>query len=48
MENVIITGHYAGGTPHYLDRLMEIFLENLRRYQTGEPLFNVVDKRLGY
>jgi phosphoglycerate dehydrogenase-like enzyme len=48
MENVIITGHYAGGTPHFLDRLMEIFLENLRRYQTGEPLFNVVDKRLGY
>ncbi len=48
MENVIITGHYAGGTPHYLDRLMEIFLENLRRYQTGEPLVNVVDKRLGY
>ena len=48
MENVILTSHYAGGTPHYLDRLMEIFVENLRRYQAGEPLINVVDKRLGY
>jgi len=48
MENVIITGHYAGRNPHYLDRLMEIFLENLRRYQAGKPLINVVDKRLGY
>ena len=48
MENVILTDHYAGRNPHYLDRLMEIFLENLRRYQAGEPLMNVVDKRLGY
>jgi hypothetical protein len=22
--------------------------ENLRRYQTGEPLLNLVDKRLGF
>jgi phosphoglycerate dehydrogenase-like enzyme len=48
MENVVITAHYAGGTPHYLDRLMEIFLENLRRYQARTPLINTVDKRLGY
>lgn len=48
MENVIITGHYAGATPFYFDRVMEIFLENLRRYQDGETLINVVDKQLGY
>jgi D-2-hydroxyacid dehydrogenase (NADP+) len=48
MENIIITCHYAGGTPHYLDRLMEIFLENIKRFQGGKPLINVVDKRLGY
>jgi phosphoglycerate dehydrogenase-like enzyme len=48
MENVIITAHYAGATPHYNERALAIFLDNLRRYQAGEPLRNVVDKRLGY
>jgi phosphoglycerate dehydrogenase-like enzyme len=48
MENVIVTGHYAGATPHYDERAMAIFLDNLRRYKAGEPLRNVVDKKLGY
>jgi len=48
MDNVIITAHYAGATPHYNERAMAIFLDNLRRYRAGEPLRNVVDKRLGY
>jgi len=48
MENVIITAHYAGATPHYDERAMAIFLDNLRRYQAGEPLCNVVDKKIGY
>jgi len=48
MENVVVTGHYAGATPRYDERAMAIFLDNLRRYEAGEPLRNVVDKRLGY
>ena len=48
MENVIVTAHYSGATPHYNDRAMTIFLDNLRRYRAGEPLRNVVDKKLGY
>jgi phosphoglycerate dehydrogenase-like enzyme len=48
MENVIITSHYAGRNPYYLDRLIGIFTENLRRYQAGNPLIKVVNKRLGY
>ena len=48
MENVIITSHYAGVTPRYNERAIPIFLDNLRRYQAGEPLRNVVDKELGY
>jgi phosphoglycerate dehydrogenase-like enzyme len=48
MENVIITAHYAGATPHYNERALAIFLDNLRRYKAGEPMRNVVDKRLGY
>jgi phosphoglycerate dehydrogenase-like enzyme len=48
MENVIITGHFAGSTPFYFHRVLEIFLENLKRYRSGEPLINVVDKQRGY
>jgi phosphoglycerate dehydrogenase-like enzyme len=48
MENVVITPHHAASTPYLLDRFIEIFTENLRRYQAGEPLINVVEKRLGY
>lgn len=48
MENVIITPHMAGDTPHYDERALAIFLDNLRRYRAGEPLTHVVDKELGY
>ena len=48
MENVIVTAHYAGLTPHYEERAMAIFLDNLARYKQGKPLHNVVDKVLGY
>jgi phosphoglycerate dehydrogenase-like enzyme len=48
MKNVIITPHWAGATPYYIDRLLDIFTENLRRFQTGKPMINIVDKQLGY
>jgi phosphoglycerate dehydrogenase-like enzyme len=48
MDNVIVTAHYAGMTPEYDERAMAIFLDNLQRYQAGEPLRNVVDKEAGY
>jgi phosphoglycerate dehydrogenase-like enzyme len=48
MENVIITSHYSGMTPSYTERALAIFIENLRSYLAEEPLFNVVDKKLGY
>jgi phosphoglycerate dehydrogenase-like enzyme len=48
MPNVIITSHYAGLSPRYHERAVEIFLDNLQRYQNGQPLRNVVDKQLGY
>jgi phosphoglycerate dehydrogenase-like enzyme len=48
MRNVVITPHFAGMTPHYSTRVIEIFCDNLRRYQRNEPLRNVVDKQLAY
>jgi phosphoglycerate dehydrogenase-like enzyme len=48
LENLIITSHYSGLTPHYAERGVAIFLDNLQRYQNGDPLQNVVAKDLGY
>ncbi|MEZ4581035.1 MAG: D-2-hydroxyacid dehydrogenase [Caldilineaceae bacterium] len=48
LPNVIITSHYSGLSPEYDARALEIFLDNLHRYRTGEPMTNVVDKRLVY
>jgi phosphoglycerate dehydrogenase-like enzyme len=47
-ENVIITAHTAGSTPYYMDRLIQIVSENVRRFHAGEPLVNVVDIGAGY
>lgn len=48
MPNVLITAHYAGDSPHYHERALAIFLDNLRRYVAGQPLRNLVDKQRGY
>lgn len=48
MDNVIITGHYAGATSDYHKQCMDIFLKNLELYINGRPLINVVDKIKGY
>ncbi len=49
--NVIITPHVAGSarlTPKYLERLVEIFCENLKRFLNNQNMINVIDKRRGY
>ncbi|MAT97290.1 MAG: hypothetical protein CL608_09125 [Anaerolineaceae bacterium] len=48
MENVVLTPHVSGFTPHYDERATDIFAENLRRYLAGEPLLNLVDREEGY
>ena len=48
MENVILTPHIAGMTPHYNERAADVFAENLRRYLSGQPLLNQVDFAKGY
>jgi D-2-hydroxyacid dehydrogenase (NADP+) len=48
LENVIVTPHISGGTPRYMERAVELFCDNLRRYLAGEPLRNVVDPARGY
>ena len=48
MDNVIITPHMAGHTPIYMERVLELFHDNLRRYLGGERLRNLVDPARGY
>ncbi|TCO67642.1 MULTISPECIES: D-2-hydroxyacid dehydrogenase [Caldanaerobacter] len=48
MENVIITPHIAGITPHYMKRAMEILRENLIAYKEGRTMRNIVDLDKGY
>jgi phosphoglycerate dehydrogenase-like enzyme len=48
MENVILTGHYAGLRADYDVLALDIALDNLGRYIRGEPLRNLVDKERGY
>ncbi|MDA1036677.1 MAG: D-2-hydroxyacid dehydrogenase, partial [Chloroflexi bacterium] len=48
LPNVIITAHYAGGTPSYQERALAVFIDNLDRYQKGTPLRNRVDATAGY
>jgi phosphoglycerate dehydrogenase-like enzyme len=46
MTNVIITPHCAAASPRVAERHEQTLLENLRRFVVGEPLLNVVDKRM--
>ncbi len=48
LENVILSPHVAGFSPHYDERASDLFAENLRRYMSGEELLNLVDKEVGY
>jgi len=48
LPGVIVTPHISGYTPRYFERTLELFRDNLRRFVSGQPLRNVVDKRLGY
>lgn len=46
--NTILTPHVAGLGPGYMERLSEIFTENLGRIENGQPLRNEVDRARGY
>lgn len=48
LPNVIITPHVGGQKASRIDDMTKLFCENLRRWQRGARLYNLVDKRLGY
>jgi len=48
LPNVIVTPHTSGAMKDYWTPLVALFADNLRRFEKGEPLLNVVDKVAGY
>ena len=48
LPNVIVTPHTSWSSGRVLDRSVELFCDNLRRFAAGEPLLNVVDPSRGY
>ncbi len=48
MPNVLITPHIAGQSQYSGTRILDVFVENVRRYVSGYPLLNVVNKQAGY
>ncbi len=48
LPNVIITPHTSGAMEDYYTPLVALFSENLRRFEQGQPLLNIVDKAAGY
>ena len=48
LENVIITPHIAGWTPEYTNRVVDIFIENLKAFIDNKPMPTLVDKTTGY
>jgi phosphoglycerate dehydrogenase-like enzyme len=48
LENVLLSPHCADHTHDWLDKAMQLFIAEFERFRKGQPLMNVVDKKLGY
>jgi phosphoglycerate dehydrogenase-like enzyme len=48
LPNTIVSPHMSGDFEGWLEAVVRLFVENLRRFVAEEPLLNVVDKREGY
>ncbi|MHB8670977.1 MAG: NAD(P)-dependent oxidoreductase [Acidimicrobiales bacterium] len=45
---VRLSAHVSGSSPAMVDRIVELFCDNLRRFLAGQPLADVVDPSEGY
>ncbi|MGH2577513.1 MAG: NAD(P)-dependent oxidoreductase, partial [Actinomycetota bacterium] len=48
LRNTIVSPHMSGDFEGWLEAVVRLFVENLRRFVEGRPLLNVVDKPEGY
>jgi phosphoglycerate dehydrogenase-like enzyme len=48
LPNVIVSPHSAGVRPDHWEEVIDLFSENLRRFQRGDTLLNMVNSEAGY
>ncbi|MFO1313683.1 MAG: D-2-hydroxyacid dehydrogenase [Burkholderiales bacterium] len=48
MRNVILTPHITGMRDDYVERVLDIFADNLAAFESGRPMRNVFDLDRGY
>jgi phosphoglycerate dehydrogenase-like enzyme len=48
LPNVIVTPHISGNSPHYNEKAMDFFVDNLNRYCNNQNLLNLFDRERGY
>lgn len=48
LDNVILSPHCSAVYEEWAMQSFEMFIDNLRNWRTGKPLFNVVDPARGY
>jgi phosphoglycerate dehydrogenase-like enzyme len=48
MNNVILSPHLAGASPHYMSRAIDLFAANLKHYLADEPLLNIYNPEEEY
>lgn len=48
VPNLIVTPHTSWSSDRVVQRSLDLFLQNLRRFAAGAPLDNVVDLEVGY
>jgi len=48
LENVLLSPHSADHTVGWADLAMHVFIANFERFRSGQPLRNLVDKKVGY
>ncbi len=48
LSNVILTPHTSWSSTRVMDRSVDLFCDNLRRFAAAEALVNVVDPEMGY
>jgi phosphoglycerate dehydrogenase-like enzyme len=46
-DNLILSFHRTVSREQ-MERIIEMFCENLRRYHRGQPMLGLVDKKAGY
>lgn len=48
LDNVIISPHISGNTDNYHEKAADLFIANLYRYLENKPLYNQLNREVGY